>query len=33
MIFGDIVMRKYVIVFDKQNNKIGFKGYINNLLY
>ncbi|CAD8145392.1 unnamed protein product [Paramecium octaurelia] len=26
MIFGDIVMRKYVIVFDKQNNKIGFKG-------
>ncbi|CAD8069956.1 unnamed protein product [Paramecium sonneborni] len=26
MIFGDIVMRKYVVVFDKQNNKIGFKG-------
>ncbi|CAD8074490.1 unnamed protein product [Paramecium sonneborni] len=33
MIFGDIVMRKYVIVFDKENNKIGFKGVekLNNI--
>ncbi|CAD8158927.1 unnamed protein product [Paramecium pentaurelia] len=33
MIFGDIVMRKYIIVFDKQSNNIGFKGAqkLNNI--
>ena len=26
MIFGDVVMRKYITVFDKSNNKVGIKG-------
>jgi hypothetical protein len=31
MIFGDVVMRKYITVFDKTNNKIGIAGYFIKL--
>lgn len=27
MIFGDVFMRRYISIFDKENNAIGLKGY------
>lgn len=28
MLFGDVFMRKYPVIYDKMNNRMGFVGYL-----